>query len=555
MRLLRRLVPQTGAAGIAGRVPLIYSALLALSCILFFNVVIVALFNAGRFSQPVQIVGNMGLAFSVFIYCLGRLKQLMQAKDRLEAANDEIKKEKLLLSAILESSPEIIAFSLDTNYCYTAFNQMHKNAMKSIWGKVIERGTNMLEVIGDDDDRQRAKENFDRALDGESFGVAEEFGDSNRSRLFWQNYYAPIRSEGAAVIGISCFVLNITMLKKAEEKKVRLSFYDPLTGLYNRRYYEDSLAQMDEETVLSIIVMDVNGLKFTNDIFGHIVGDKLIKALSEILKQVCRKGDIIARIGGDEFVALLPATDAGQLKKIIDRIETAISRQRLEKGILSVSFGWATKRDADEKIEQLFRKADDMMYSQKLMSKNEFDRCLLSQLNATWTATNPAGQAHSKNVSLLCERIGNELSLSPEEIKELKLAGYLHDIGKVVIDKAIILKKGPLDEYEWQEMKRHSECGYKILSHFNKYRAIADYILYHHERPDGTGYPLGLESDQIPLLSKIISAASAYDTLTGEIAYGEKQSAEEAMAELKANAGTQYDAEVVNALETVLRKA
>ncbi|WP_291703627.1 diguanylate cyclase [Clostridium sp.] len=465
------------------------------------------------------------------------LTKLIDSKNKIEMSN-------ILLSAILESSPDVIVFSLDTNYCYTAFNNIHKKVILNIWKKEIKKGMNMLDVIGYDEDRKKARENFDRALNGESFSIVEEYGDNKYSRLYWQDYYSPIISSDGKVIGLTCFVLNITALKKAEERNIFLSYHDELTGLYNRRFYEEQLKQMDTESnyPISVIMADVNGLKFTNDVFGHTEGDKLIKAFAEVLKQNCRKQDVVARIGGDEFYILLPKTSSIQLEKIISKIQKSISIQHLDKGILSVSFGFATKYNANELLEEVYNKADDYMYSQKLLGRDVFEINLIKHLNSILYDKNLVEQLHGKEVSSLSKRLGIALDLSQDEVDQLELAGLLHDIGKVDIDYKILSKPNNLNEYEWKEVKRHCEIGYKILNYLNKYKNIAECVLYHHERIDGKGYPKGLKGTKIPLFSRIIHIVDAYQSMTSNNTYGNTLNIEDAINELKINAGTQFDA-------------
>lgn len=531
---------EVSANSLALKITYIYILISSL-WILFSDKIVVALFDNSSIALTISIVKGwvFVLVTSVINFKLIKniLSKLIDSKNKIEMSN-------ILLSAILESSPEVIVFSLDTNYCYTAFNNIHKETILNIWGKKIKKGMNMLEVIGYDEDRQKAKENFDRALNGESFTIVEEYGDNRYSRLYWQDYYSPIISSDGKVIGLTCFVLNITALKQAEERNIFLSYHDELTGLYNRRFYEEALEQIDIESnyPISIIMADVNGLKFTNDVFGHIAGDKLIKAFAEVLKKECREEDIVARIGGDEFDILLPKTSSIQLKKIINRIQESVSNKTLEKGILSVSFGFATKYTADELLEEVCNKADDSMYSQKLLDRDIFEINLIKHLDSILYDKNLVEHSHGKEVSSLCKRLGIALALNPNEVDQLELAGLLHDIGKVAIDYKILLKPDNLNEHEWNEVKRHSEIGYKILNYLNKYKNIAECVLYHHERIDGKGYPKGLKGTEIPLFSKIIHIADAYHSMTCNSAYRHTLNIEDAVKELKINAGTQFDA-------------
>lgn len=344
-----------------------------------------------------------------------------------------------------------------------------------------------------------------------------------------------------------CMVEDITSRKKAEEEVLYLSYYDQLTGLYNRRFYEEELKRINtgRNLPITLVLADVNGLKLTNDAFGHSLGDDLLKRVAEVFKKECRSEDVIARIGGDEFVFLLPKTEEEEAQGIIDRISRQVSERNQENVICSVSFGWATKHYLKEDIRKVFMQAEDLMYRNKLAESSSMRNETIKLITKTLHQKNRREQLHCERVSKLCELIGNALRLSPDSVRELKMAGLLHDIGKIGIDESILNKKGKLTELEWADMKRHPEIGYHILRSVNEFAPIAQYVLHHHERMDGKGYPRQLSGDEIPLQSKIISIADAYDAMTSHRAYREDMSLSEVIGEFKRNAGSQFDAEIL----------
>lgn len=508
---------------------------------LFSNKIIFTLFYHSSITIDIAIVMIFILITSVMNFEIIKniLNKIIYSKHQIEMSN-------MLLSSILKSSPEVKVFSLDINYCYTFFNAVHKETILTIWKKEIKKDMNILNIFIRDEERKRAKKNFDKALNGENFSIIEEYYDNNYSCSYWQNYYSPIISGNGKIIGLTCFAINITALKQEEKQNIFLSYHDELTGLYNRRFYEKSLKQIDIKSnyPISIIMADVNGLKFTNDVFGHTAGDKLIKAFAEILKENCEKEDIIARVGGDEFYILLPKTNSKKLKKIIYRIEKSISTQTLKDGILSVSFGFETKCNSEELLNKMCKNADNSMYNQKLLNRDVFEINLISYLASYLYDKNLLEFLHGKEVSALCKKLGTALALSSNEIYKLELAGLLHDIGKVAIDCKVLFKPYKLNNSEFNEIKRHSEIGYKILNYFNKYRNIAEYVLYQHERIDGTGYPKGLNGTEIPLFSRIIYIADAYHSMTSNNTYRDVLNIDDAIKELKINAGTQFDADI-----------
>lgn len=344
-----------------------------------------------------------------------------------------------------------------------------------------------------------------------------------------------------------CMIEDITSRKKAEDEVLYLSYYDQLTGLYNRRFYEEELKRINTSRNLPItlVLADVNGLKLTNDAFGHSLGDNLLKKVAQVFKRECRVEDVIARIGGDEFVFLLPKTDEKEAQIIIERISNSISEEQRGHIIFSVSFGWATKHFPKEDIRKVFMKAEDLMYRNKLAESNSMRNETIKLITKTLYQKNRREQLHSERVGKLCELIGNAMKLSPDSVRGLKMAGLLHDIGKIGIDENLLTKQGKLTKAEWNDMKRHPEIGYHILRSVNEFAPIAKYVLHHHERIDGNGYPRQLKNEEIPLQSRIICIADAFDAMTSHRPYRDDISLSEVIAEFKRNAGSQFDPEIL----------
>lgn len=335
-----------------------------------------------------------------------------------------------------------------------------------------------------------------------------------------------------------------------------LSYHDQLTGLYNRRYLEDELKRLDDEKYypLSVVMADVNGLKLINDSFGHHIGDELLKKVTQIIAGSCREEDIAARLGGDEFVILLPKTSVVETEKRIKEIKAAAAKEKIEGLDISVSFGYEIKRSQSLSMQEVLKKAEDQMYKKKLFESPSIRGKTVQTIINTLHEKNKREEQHSHRVSALCKRLGVALSLRDNEIAELKTVGLLHDIGKIAIEDAILNKPSKLSEEEEKQMMRHPEIGYRILSTVHDMSDIATFVLYHHERIDGKGYPKGLKGDQIPLESRIISIVDSYDAMTSERSYQGALSEEEAITELKKNAGTQLDAELVSVfINKVLR--
>ncbi|WP_133960351.1 HD domain-containing phosphohydrolase [Halanaerobium saccharolyticum] len=356
--------------------------------------------------------------------------------------------------------------------------------------------------------------------------------------------------------GILSMQVDLTDLRMKERKLKFLSYHDQLTNLYNRAFFDLELKRLDavEQLPLTIIVIDVNGLKLINDIYGHLVGDQLIKQAAEVLKSSLRGEDVLARFGGDEFAVILPQTRKEAAEKIVDRINKKSENVKVKDTTLSLGIGFATKNNEDQEITEVFKIADDNMYQDKIMkSKNTKDK-LIKNLIVTMESKSDESREHAQRLENLAVSLGSEIGLDYEQLNRLSLLASLHDIGKVTISESILKKPGSLTEEERELIKKHAERGYSIANSTDKFSAIAKYILHHHERWDGTGYPEGLKGEGIPLLSRIISIADAYDVMTHKQSYSKALTKEEALTEMRKNAGTQFDPELVKVFVRLMRE-
>ncbi len=357
---------------------------------------------------------------------------------------------------------------------------------------------------------------------------------------------------GLEAVGIS---RDITVRKSSERKILYINQHDPLTDLYNRRHYNEQLSLLNtaDNMPLSLVLIDVNGMKLMNDAFGHMVGDKLLTGFAQVLKSSLRASDIAARIGGDEFVLLLPRTDAKAAERVVRRIKAALIDKAVEDIAITASFGLATKHLVEEDFGGIYRMAEDNMYREKLSTNRQLKADLLQQILDNLYRKSQVERRHSEAVSRLCMAIGREFRMSVDDIEKLGATGLYHDIGKVALDEGILNKPETLDPGERMEIKRHPEISYQILRSFAGMGEIADCVLMHHRRVDGTGYPEAADGD-LPFEARILAVAEAYDMMTGKYPFGPAFTAEQAIQELERNAGSQFDAKVVRVfIDRVLR--
>lgn len=332
------------------------------------------------------------------------------------------------------------------------------------------------------------------------------------------------------------------------EEILFLSHHDFLTGLYNRIFFEEEKKRLDtpRQLPISIIMGDINGLKLVNDGFGHSKGDEILIEIAKILKSCCREEDIVSRIGGDEFGILLPQTDSKSAQLVCSRISDTCKGYALDGSSIypSISVGHATKNIETETMVGIFMAAEESMSKQKLLESKSAHSSILASIKAIMFEKSQETEEHAERMVQLSKSIGLAMSLTDDQLNELELVSTLHDIGKMGIDVDILSKPGKLSDEEWVEMRRHPEVGFRIAQATSELIPIAKYILCHHERWDGKGYPQGLIGEKIPLLSRIVAIADSFDAMTNDRAYRSAMTKGEAIEEIRRNSGTQFDPEV-----------
>jgi len=376
---------------------------------------------------------------------------------------------------------------------------------------------------------------------------------------------------------------ELRRVKARETRLERLALQDPLTGLLDRLAFtealEKELARAKRGNYpVALVVLDVDLFKQVNDLFGHAVGDEVLRGVAERMAHGVRPGDLCGRLGGDEFALGLADATAEMAEPILARLRVAISVLELgpAQHYLSLSAGVAEFPRHGVHVTELWSRADAAMYRAKTSGRDRYcvtsaeecappfgdqgmiERQRLNVRNAVEAlaraveARNGFTHLHSHAVALYAVSLARALDLDAERVELVRAGAVLHDVGKIGVPEEILWKAGTLTEAEFLLMRHHSEVGQDILLGAGL-PEIADWVAHLHERFDGGGYPNGLSGEAIPLESRVLKVADALDAMMSTRLYRESLGAEEALAELRRGAGTEFDPRVVSGLLGLVR--
>jgi diguanylate cyclase (GGDEF)-like protein len=372
-----------------------------------------------------------------------------------------------------------------------------------------------------------------------------------------------------------------TRVQRRLERLADAARTDVLTGLVNRRGFEE-LFDLELERArrtgsrLSVLVGDLDRFKHVNDSFGHQTGDIALERASSVLEETKRRIDTAARLGGEEFALIAPDTDEHRAYMLAERLRNAIRGAFAQDPVpITISFGIACFPADGGTTVELLSAADQALYGAKELGR---DRCVIysGELAQVLSAANGDGARsqhletvlalaetldmregattrHSRRVGHYAEMTARELGLSPRAVERVRLGGIVHDVGKIGVSDSVLSKAAPLTAEEWAEIRRHPEIGARILGHAHL-DDLADWVIAHHERPDGRGFPLGRAGEEIPLEARILAVADAYEAMTSDRPYRRARSMDEAQAELMAGIGKQVDPHVVRAFLDSLKR-
>jgi diguanylate cyclase (GGDEF)-like protein len=411
------------------------------------------------------------------------------------------------------------------------------------------------------------------ALVGAAYGLVM-WGHPNAFEV-WMGTMATV-ALAAWMVGTMRIRLRRLIMRLADAART-----DADTGLLNRRGLQE-IAELELERArrgdrpVSIVVVDVDQFKNFNEDQGHRASDRALKTLAALLQENKRRIDVAARISGEEFALLAPDTDEHGAYVLADRLRREVREAFATTG-LTVSLGIASYPKHGGTSEELMTGANRAVFAAKALGRDRtviYNREIAANLMGEQTRQAAVNEGHLAAVLVLAETldmrdagtarhsqlvgryarsIAAEMGMEPHAVERMQLAGVLHDIGKIGIPDSILKKPGPLEEHEWAEMHKHPELGARILegAHLDD---IAGWVLAHHERPDGMGYPSGLLGKQIPVEARILAVVDAYEAMTNDRVYRPAMPELEARAELLRHSGTQFDEEVVAAFVGLLER-
>ncbi|UWG98675.1 diguanylate cyclase [Dehalobacter sp. DCM] len=337
---------------------------------------------------------------------------------------------------------------------------------------------------------------------------------------------APVSDNDNHIHGMVFLINGSVSGKKKIARAHYANFHDPVTGLYNRRFFEEELKRLNTERNLpiSLAVIDINHLELMRQELGTTKANSIIKKIAKIIKDECRTDDIIARVSDEEIVILLPKTTAAQAQVLVKRLNELAANAQLD------------SLNIDIKPSSEINASDDGQDNE-----NKPFHPLVQIIIETLYKRNPNEKVESETVSFYAAEIGRAVRLGDESIRSLKTLSRIRNIGEVSLDPRIITKQDVLTDSERAEIKRHPEIGHNIINSIPEYANLAESILGHHERWDGTGYPQGLKGIEIPLEARIIAIADAYNAMTSHRPYRAAFEPKAAAEEILKNAGAQFD--------------
>ncbi len=446
--------------------------------------------------------------------------------------------------SLIESTDDSI-YMIDKDYRYQFVNGRVLTRLKTTEKKIIGKRYGDFHDTND----TREFENYVNKVFKTGISCRYEYKDRKIERYALRTMSPIMKANTNKVKYVAVVSKDITNLKKTEEKLKYLSLHDSLTGLYNRVYFEEEMHRLDNSRfeLVGLIVFDIDGLKLINDTLGHNKGDQLLIAASRVIRKCFREGDVVARVGGDEFATILPNSPRSKVENICQRIKRASAVYNRKNTLLplSIATGFAIRDNPNQNMAELYREADNNMYKEKLYSSQNARNLIVNNLINSVEVKGVLDKRSSARFSKLAITLAQATGINKRRIRDLVLASQFHDVGNISVHDDILRKPGRLTPEEFIEIQKHSDVGHRIAQSAPDLAHVSDYILKHHEWWNGNGYPLGLKGNEIPLESRVIAIIDAYISMTSDRPHRLAMSKNEALAELNKCAGTQFDPSLV----------
>ena len=362
--------------------------------------------------------------------------------------------------------------------------------------------------------------------------------------------------------GAKVYQCNFTCLKDEKDRNIGQLLImknleverDMLTQLYSKESFMSRMEAIVNQGgyPITVVVCNTNGIGLVNDVFGWTKGNEMLRLTADLMRESLPKNAVLARLKDGDMAAGLAETEQEYAVRLFENIREQYQKHNDTGTNTDLEYGIAVIRDGSKGIEDALKEAEGSMRTKKLMNETSQKSSLLDSLTQTLTESDYETEEHVERTKEMAVRLGRALKLSDAELGKLALLAVLHDIGKIAIPHTILLKPGKLTEEEWEIMKTHTEKGYRIASASKELQSIAEYILHHHERWDGKGYPGGLAGEEIPLLSRIITVVDSHDVMVHDRPYHKAMSKEQATEELLRCSGTQFDPHLVTVFLKVI---
>ena len=482
---------------------------------------------------------------------IGILIDITESKEKQR----KLEERENILRTIIDTLPYYI-FYKDKNCKYVGYNKKWRDHYKQL-GMPSMIGKNDFETGAVEEELAKYFMEQDKEVMRSKQTKINEYRTINLDgkTIIEETRKVPVISENGEVWGIVGLASDVTEKIELKEKLIKLSYTDSLTEIYNRAYFEEKKEQIKKSEYLpiGIIMGDVNGLKVVNDTFGHLEGDKLLKNMANVLKKATSEDDFIFRWGGDEFVILMPNCNEVKCEETISRIMQECKTCKFNLIEMSISLGSSIKETLQGNIYENLKEAEEKLYRQKFLQEKSIRSSIIFSLSQSLHEKNVETEQHTKRLVKYAIKIGKNLGFTTAQLDELELITKLHDIGKIGVSEELLLKPQKLTEEEFNEIKSHTEKGYRILQASGELSHVARGVLTHHERYDGKGYPLGLKGEEIPIMARIVNIVDSYDAMTTDRGYNEVKTKKEAYEEIELCKGKQFDPMIADIFIDILK--